>query len=250
MNPKFSKIFSHPNFESLQEHVWVIHDFTSKEEQEYYLKIAETAKEEEWWTREPGWWRGKFLPLPRNEETDLIVNGVLDKLKGLVDDPDQWTWGSPMSVHRQQVGQSMFLHSDNPEGIMEINNWVEISFVMYHSDFNGGEIVYPELDFVYKPVKGDLLIHPGTENYLHGTKPVLEGPVRYNSTAWAYDKRVDKLKKENKVYEGSNQTDPLDALLNGKQPNDYVSLNENHSLNEDLQKKHDYYKQKYNILGI
>jgi hypothetical protein len=120
----------------------------------------------------------------------------------------------------------MFLHADNPNEKSGLNNWVDLSFVLYHNEFNGGEIIYPELEFEYHPLPGDLLMHPGSQNYIHGTNEVLPGPNRYNSTMWAYDNRAKKLHEEGLVYEGYKTKNQLHSIYNGEKPNDIFSNGE------------------------
>lgn len=223
MNSNVKKLQTHPNFEKLEKNIWVIHDFITLEERKYYIDIAESASEEDWWKREPGWWHGKFLPIPKDSK---IPNQIVERIKLWIEDPNQWIWGSPSSIHRIKPGEKMFLHADNPRERGKFNNWVELSFVLYHNDFNGGEVIYPELKFEYKPLAGDLLMHPGTFKYLHGTNEVLEGPIRYNSTMWAYDKRSEKMHKENKVFEESKIKNQLTALYDGEKPEDVYSMGE------------------------
>jgi hypothetical protein len=43
-------------------------------------------------------------------------------------------------------------------------------------DFEGGELYYPEFNVDYKPVAGELIIHPGTREYSHGIRTVLGNP--------------------------------------------------------------------------
>jgi hypothetical protein len=137
-----------------------------------------------------------------------IVNGLADRLKDLIGHGD-YAVGAPQSVHRQKPGQFMFDHADNPNEKDHKNNHVLTSFVCYFSDFNGGNIYYKHLGLEYHPRKGDLVIHPGTERYRHGTTPVEEGPIRYNGTLWTYDPEVLDLHAEGRVFEETDEISPL-----------------------------------------
>jgi hypothetical protein len=227
MNERLLKMQTHPNFEKLHEDIWVIHNFISKEESQFYLDIAASAPEEDWWKREAGWWNGKFLFIKDSTIPSQIVNNIKD----WIEDPDFWSWGLPSSVHRISPGEKMFLHADNPNEKSGLNNWVDLSFVLYHNDFNGGEIIYPQLNFEYHPMAGDLLMHPGSQNYIHGTNEVLPGPIRYNSTMWAYDNRVKKLHEENKIYEGKDIKNPAYLIENDLKANTKYSIKQ---ISEDL----------------
>jgi hypothetical protein len=221
MNSKLDKLKTIEGFEQIHEEIWVIHNFISKEEKEFYIGLAESSPEQEWWKREPGWWHGKFLPVPEGSE---IPEKIVRRLREILGDQDHWVWGSPRSVHRIKPGEKMFLHADNPNEKSGLNNWVDLSFVLYHNNFNGGEIIYPELGIEYHPVEGDLLMHPGSQNYLHGTKEVLPGPIRYNSTMWAYDNRAKELHEKGLVFEGHELKNQLASLYTKEQPQDIVSI--------------------------
>jgi hypothetical protein len=223
MNPKLNSLKNANGFEEIHDEIWVIHNFTNKNERDFYIKLAESAEENEWWQREPGWWNGKFLPVPKDSDVPLQI---VKKIQLLIEDHENWTWGTPSSVHRIKPGEKMFLHADNPNEKSGLNNWVDLSFVLYHNEFNGGEIIYPELGVEYHPLPGDLLMHPGSQNYLHGTKEVLPGPNRYNSTMWAYDNRAKKLHEDGLVYEGYKTKNQLLSIYNGEKPNDIFSNGE------------------------
>jgi hypothetical protein len=224
MNPKLDKLKSIEGFEQIHEEIWVIHNFITTEEKEFYIGLAENSLEENWWKREPGWWHGKFLPVP---EESTVPENIVRRLRDIIGDKDDWVWGSPRSVHRIKPGEKMFLHADNPNEKSGLNNWVDLSFVLYHNSFNGGEIIYPELGIEYHPIEGDLLMHPGSQNYLHGTKEVLPGPTRYNSTMWAYDNRAKELHEKGLVFEGHELKNQLVSLYSKEEPQDIVSIEKN-----------------------
>lgn len=224
MNPKLNKLKDVEGFEEIYEDIWVIHNFITIEERNFYLGLVENSPEEDWWKREPGWWHGKFLPVPAGSE---VPENIVNRLRDILGDKDDWSWGSPRSVHRIKPGEKMFLHSDNPNEKSGLNNWVDLSFVLYHNNFNGGEIIYPELGIEYHPVEGDLLMHPGLQRYLHGTKEVLPGPNRYNSTMWAYDIRAKELHEKGLVFEQNDLKNQLTSLYKEEQPKDLVLTEEN-----------------------
>lgn len=211
----FPNIQNHPNLEIIEDHIWVIHDFITPEERNYYITVGENATEEEWFAHHTEWWRGKFLPMPQNHETDRIIGNLTQRLNHLIGYGD-YVVGAPMSVHRMHEGEYMFDHADNPhdEGM---NNHVLTSFVLYMNDFNGGNIYYEHLGLEYHPKGGDLLIHPGTERYRHGTRPVEAGPTRYVATMWTYDPAAEALHAEGRVFEESDVKSPL-AFINEKKP--------------------------------
>lgn len=79
---------------------------------------------------------------------------------------------------------------DSPE-----NNKTKTHYgmVLYLNDnYDGGEIYYPKLNLQYKPKRGDLIIHPGTEEYMHGVKDISNGN-RYVITFFACTERKSSL---------------------------------------------------------
>jgi predicted 2-oxoglutarate/Fe(II)-dependent dioxygenase YbiX len=60
----------------------------------------------------------------------------------------------------------------------------DLSVVYFlNDDFTGGELVFPELDFVIKPAAGTLVCFPSDHNYIHGVNPVTSGH-RYTIVTW------------------------------------------------------------------
>jgi len=68
--------------------------------------------------------------------------------------------------------------SPNPFPTYDIN-----SLIYYNSDFEGGELYYPQHDLVVKPEPGLAVAHPGDINYLHGVKMVTKGQ-RYTTPSF------------------------------------------------------------------
>lgn len=50
----------------------------------------------------------------------------------------------------------------------------------------GGEIYYNKLDIAHAPKAGQLILHPGTEEYSHGVKPVTSG-IRYSMPSFIFN---------------------------------------------------------------
>lgn len=83
------------------------------------------------------------------------------------------------------------LHTDSHIGYEHI----QFSTVIYLNDnYDGGEISFPNQDFIYKPSAGDAVIFPGggTE-YVHEVFKVKEGN-RYTIAMWHTDKENKKDK--------------------------------------------------------
>jgi hypothetical protein len=82
-----------------------------------------------------------------------------------------------------RVGAKAPSHIDNHRGA----EFVQLSSVAYLNDeFEGGEIFFPEFDFVHKPKTGDLIIFPAFSknySYNHGVNKVTAGK-RYTVGMW------------------------------------------------------------------
>jgi hypothetical protein len=207
----YPNIMNHPNLEIIEDYTWVIHDFTTPEEREKYISYGESKTEEEWHAHNTQWWVGKFMPIDV-DYGNTFIPAIIERFRKLVDNGSKYVIGEPYSVHRQKEGQFMFDHADNPkhiEGHEEQDNHTLTSFVLYHSDFDGGEIYYHHLGYQYKPRAGDLVIHPATERYRHGTRPVKGNRIRYNSTLWLYDEYVGPLHAKGLVFENKDEINPL-----------------------------------------
>lgn len=92
-----------------------------------------------------------------------------------------------------EVGAHAGVHMDNHEGA----EFVQLSSVLYFNDeFEGGEIFFPEFDFVHKPKAGDGIFFPAftkEHSYMHGVTKVTSGK-RYTMGLWhtQYEERADK----------------------------------------------------------
>lgn len=71
-------------------------------------------------------------------------------------------------------GKKMEPHYDNLGG--DHSAPVMYGCVYYlNDDFEGGELWYPNQGVEYRPVPGDMIIHPGSREYSHGVKQVTSG---------------------------------------------------------------------------
>jgi len=200
---KVQTILNHPDYFEVEENVHVIKNFTTQEERDWFVAIAEAGTGEQWDSDKRIWWNNKILYVGDENSQHPIIKNVMDRIRSLFDDSreEKWSFGGLITVHRMQPGEAMFEHADNPSGTDGTTNYVQFGMVLYHNDFNGGEIVYKNIGINYKPEKGDLLMHPGTTKYTHYTLPVLGGPNRYVSTTFAFDPAVKRLRDKKMVFE-------------------------------------------------
>jgi len=200
---KVPSIMNHPNYYQVEENVHVIKNFTTEEERNWFLKIAESVEEYQWDKDKRVWWNKKIAYIGDENLASPIVQEIIKRIKNLFDDEKEkdWSFGGMMCVHRMIPGEAMFSHADNPSGTGGLTNHVIFGMVLYHNDFNGGEVKYDNLGITYKPEAGDLLMHPGSLKYTHSTLPVLDGPNRYISTTFAFDPKVKAVREKGLVFE-------------------------------------------------
>lgn len=188
-----SIIFNYPGFKKIEENIWVIENFVTNEESNEFMLHAESALKDDWYKESSGWYNGKFLSI-YDKPIMKTSNIILDRFKNLFKHFDEYSFGSPASIHRILPGQDMFIHADFSE-LDNLNvNYLLFNAAIYHNYFDGGELFYPELSIEYKPNRGDLVIHPGTTRYRHGVKKVLGNKTRYMSNLWVADSVGIKIK--------------------------------------------------------
>lgn len=80
-----------------------------------------------------------------------------------------------MAHQRLYAGSSLTAHFDQYS-----DKLVQYAAVLYiNDDYVDGEVFFPQQGLKLRPKPGSLLIFPGTKDYVHGVRPVGEGPVRY-----------------------------------------------------------------------
>ena len=82
-----------------------------------------------------------------------------------------------------EQGSISGVHKDNHSGA----EYVQLTTVSYfNDDFDGGEIYFPEFDFIHKPKTGDAIFFPAftkESDYEHGVTKVTKGK-RYTMGLW------------------------------------------------------------------
>lgn len=87
-------------------------------------------------------------------------------------------------VQRWDTNMGMDLHRDDGYGLNENQVGIKWGIVLYlNSDFEGGNIEYPDIDLAFKPKMGSMLIHRG--DIPHKVQVVTSG-CRYYITGFAY----------------------------------------------------------------
>lgn len=177
----------------------ITENFLSEEEAAYLVSVAESVNQSIWKTEGENspevenfdFWDDKNLFLHKlpDFDRDLILrledraHELYEKIYGLENLGVRYV--SINIIHRFSPGHSMETHQDR--GPHYTNNDIMHGFVIYiNDDYVGGEIYYPKKDISIKPKARSLVIHPGTEEYTHGVKPVQSG-LRYTLTSFSRD---------------------------------------------------------------
>lgn len=96
-----------------------------------------------------------------------------------IGDQEKYAYQKFAAAHSWDVGTSMYEHVDQYSG----DSNIRYGFVLYlNSDFEGGEIYYPEYGIDVKPEPGLLVIHSG--DIRHGVREITKG-IRHNMTSFA-----------------------------------------------------------------
>jgi uncharacterized protein YeeX (DUF496 family) len=115
-------------------------------------------------------WDDKIISTNSLEESRTITKRLIDIL-----DTTELVVPGFGSIQRQYEGVPLKSHTDQ-----HTDPSIEYASIIYLNDnYNGGEFYFVNKNFEIKPKPGSLLIFPGTQEFEHGVKEPLAGPVRY-----------------------------------------------------------------------
>lgn len=154
----------------IYEKIYEFENFISSQECDLIIKNIECVDESNWHNGS----HGKVLN-KHQVEIEELREKITKKIKSIFVSYSR-ILGENTNIQKISVSDgSMSFHVDNV-----YDTDVKYGMVLYYnSDFSGGELEYPDLNIVYKPKSGSLLIHDA--NYSHGVRPVQSG-IRYIST--------------------------------------------------------------------
>lgn len=99
-------------------------------------------------------------------------------------------WFEEPEILKYKEGAEFRMHADSEVFDKEEKDWRrvldrDISILAYfNSDFQGGELVFPNFDFGIKPSRGLVVAFPSDGRYSHWARPVTSG-IRYAIVSWA-----------------------------------------------------------------
>lgn len=173
-----------------------IEDFVSIEERNSITSFANSIAEDEWFkekNNDYNWWQGKVLSnLGVSQLKEL--KDVYIKVENLFTDALGITG---INLNRFKNNDFLGYHTD--EWLNHPEYFIKYGIVIYYNDdYDGGELDYKDLKFMYKPKAGSLIIHGGDK--LHGTLPVKSNSVRYSSTLFVKESRVKKISLNKEIF--------------------------------------------------
>jgi predicted 2-oxoglutarate/Fe(II)-dependent dioxygenase YbiX len=91
----------------------------------------------------------------------------------------------------------------NPDGSKEWRKNIDrdLAVLIYlNDDYEGGNLVFPDLHISIRPKKGMMVAFPATHHYLHGVEPVTKGE-RFAIVTWMTVKGFPTVEDINREYE-------------------------------------------------
>lgn len=162
--------------------IYEIEDFITVEQQEKVLEYCSNLKDSDWFSDD------KYVPdFFKNKIAHGIKLNALSeidkKIQTLVNDPYLL---NSVTLIRHLENDFMHPHTDDHKDNEQANErktYCRYGIVIYYNDdYQGGELVYPNLGIIHKPKARSLLIHSG--KHLHGTAKVIGKVPRYCSTTF------------------------------------------------------------------
>lgn len=180
------KIYVYPNFFSQQEcddlilkinkfpeDHWINKDIWKEDDEILATKLIIQGSDDldELYNRAFKFFEPEHRPLPANGVSKMVEGQSLEvHFDSPNHEDDQREHNGHFISYQEQIDKGNFY---DPLGTCHT---VDYGFIIYLSDFEGGDIYYPELGVEYKPNKGDMVIHSAGMRYQHGVHKVTKGP--------------------------------------------------------------------------
>jgi len=177
----------------LYDDVYEINNFLTDEELKEVYEIINRTEEESWFSKEAsgdkGFWYGKNL----QTKGETVFDTVNDKMRNLFESYSQY----PSEILLQRYKKGDFIKQHTDQWLPDLDYYIGYGLCLYYnSNYDGGELEYPEIGLTIKPRENSLYIHGG--HILHGSKPVLSDDIRYFSTVFVRgtEENPTRLRKE------------------------------------------------------
>lgn len=137
-----------------------------------------------------GYWDGRVASYPTISKTDPgiteVIETIVKRLKPHIDkffnveafptSPAMVRW---LPGNLQMPHADKELHEGDNAGKPNDFPWYDIATIMYlNSDYEGGELYFPNQGIQFKPKRGAVYFFPGDKNYIHGITQIESG-IRY-----------------------------------------------------------------------
>lgn len=166
----------------LHPEIYEIEDFVTVKQQEDVLEYCSSLTDSDWFYDDK-YVSDFFKNKIRNVSALNFFAEINKKIESLVNDCHIL---HPVTLIRHTEGDFMHPHTDDHKDNEQANErktYCRYGLVIYHNDdYQGGELIYPNLGIVHKPKARSLLIHSG--KHLHGTTKVIGNLPRYCSTTF------------------------------------------------------------------
>jgi hypothetical protein len=183
----------------IDENIYLVHDFISKDSINKIIDQCESATEDEWSTYYmEGLKNFSMLKFKRDDVDALVKEGKLEvtekwkdknlklsdtdvkeilnsQIHKICDADDSLKFNGLGVIQRQYQGAELTVHVDNHTDPSLV--WAVIVYL--NDDYSDGELIFPDRGIEIKPKSGSMIIFPTHEGYRHGVKPPGPGPKRY-----------------------------------------------------------------------
>lgn len=153
-------------------------NYLAQSELDQYFKALETCPEESWYSHnnlEDGDLSGDFLD--GKLSLDITSRPLHSQLIKYFARQKLWIF-CHANFLRLKVGEGSEIKDSCTDVLQEYLPFIQDKIAVYMSDFEGGELVFPKINFEYKPEAGELLVIKTNRELEHYTRPVTSG-VRY-----------------------------------------------------------------------
>jgi hypothetical protein len=153
-------------------------NYLSQEELDQYFNLLENCPEESWYFHgnlETGDISGEFLD--GKLSLDIVYRPLHAKIIDYFATKKMWIFCHGNFL-RLKAGEGSEIKDSCTDILQEYLPIIQDKLAIYMSEFEGGEIVFPKINFEYKPEAGEMLVIKVDRELEHYTKPVTSG-VRY-----------------------------------------------------------------------
>tara|TARA_B100000214_G_scaffold5112_1_gene3815 strand:+ start:8251 stop:9594 length:1344 start_codon:yes stop_codon:yes gene_type:complete len=186
---------------SVNQDISITPDFITQDQVKFLENFCRNIKE---WDRCEGIWDDRGVsamtdkvPLTIQLAVHTLFRKIEYKIKEFYNLDEIYV--DTIGFTRWRPGDKQSPHADGEEvdGSAHRNYpWRKFGCILYlNDDYEGGELYLPQYGIQMRPKPGTLAFFPGNAKYLHGVKPVQEGPIRYNIASFWTDKKEKRYRK-------------------------------------------------------